>query len=139
MQAKKELDEYLENTLANKLFKSNVPIACKNEPCIVGIDEAGRGPVLGPMTYGLAYYPKSKEEVLAKMKFADSKALTEATRESLFESIQTKREGFEHIGYLIKIISPNMISNSMLRRLVVYAIGLIISFQTEKLTNSSSK
>lgn len=116
MQAKKELDEYLNNSLVNKLVESKVPDACKRVPCILGIDEAGRGPVLGPMSYAIAYYPQKSEDILAKMKFADSKALTEATREKLFEAMQVDGAGFQDIGYMIKIISPNMISNSMLRR-----------------------
>lgn len=116
MQAKKELLEYLNDSLINKHVESKVPQACKQSPCILGIDEAGRGPVLGPMTYAIAYYPQKSEEVLNTMKFADSKTLTESTREDLFESIQTSSGGFLNLGYMVKIISPNMISNSMLRR-----------------------
>lgn len=119
MQAKKELDEYLSDSLKNKIFSSNIPRACKNVPCILGIDEAGRGPVLGPMVYAVAYYPRSREDTLKKMKFADSKELTEANREKLFEALQVEQNGFQDLAYTIKIISPNMISNSMLRRLVV--------------------
>lgn len=119
MQAKKEIEEYLTETLINKLFSSKIPDACKNGSCIIGIDEAGRGPVLGPMVYAIAYYPKRCEGVLSKMKFADSKQLSEGTREMLFESLQTAEGGFADLGYTVKIIAPNMISNSMLRRLVV--------------------
>jgi ribonuclease H2 subunit A len=116
MQAKKQLDEYLNDSLINKLFSSNIPDACKKGPCILGIDEAGRGPVLGPMVYAVAYYPRASEEVLKGMKFNDSKELTETNREKLFEAIQVERDGFQDLGYVIKIVSPNMISNSMLRR-----------------------
>lgn len=116
MQAKKELEEFLQTTLANKIIESAVPDICTREPCILGIDEAGRGPVLGPMVYAIAYYPRSKENILAKLKFADSKELTEANREKLFESLQDPDSGYKELGYISKVISPNMISNSMLRR-----------------------
>lgn len=118
MQAQKELEEYLGDSLKNKLFSSSVPPICKSESCVLGIDEAGRGPVLGPMVYAVAYYPQRLEPVLAKMKFADSKQLTEEVRERLFESLQGPQEGFKNLGYSIKILSPNMISNCMLRRYV---------------------
>merc|ERR1712037_539846 len=36
------------NTENFKLF-SEVPEVCRSSPCVLGIDEAGRGPVLGPM------------------------------------------------------------------------------------------
>lgn len=116
MQAKKELDEFLQTNLANKIIESTVPSICTKESCILGIDEAGRGPVLGPMVYAIAYYPRSEEAVLSTLKFADSKELTEASREKLFESLQTSENGFRDLGYISKVISPNMISNSMLRR-----------------------
>lgn len=59
-----------------------------SEPCIMGIDEAGRGPVLGPMVYGCLYCSASYQETLATLKFADSKTLKEEKREELFESLK---------------------------------------------------
>lgn len=54
----------------------------------MGIDEAGRGPVLGPMVYGCAFWPAQPEnyskEMKAKFKFADSKQLTEQQRDKIF-------------------------------------------------------
>jgi ribonuclease H2 subunit A len=39
-------------------------------PYILGVDEAGRGPVLGPLVYGVAYCPATYEEKLDDMGFA---------------------------------------------------------------------
>ena len=39
-------------------------------PYILGVDEAGRGPVLGPLVYGVAYCPASYTEQLDELGFA---------------------------------------------------------------------
>jgi ribonuclease H2 subunit A len=39
-------------------------------PYIVGVDEAGRGPVLGPLVYGVAYCPASYKEDMEELGFA---------------------------------------------------------------------
>lgn len=44
-------------------------------PYILGVDEAGRGPVLGPMVYGVAYCPASYQEDLESLGFAGDLAL----------------------------------------------------------------
>ena len=44
--------------------------AADKEPCILGVDEAGRGPVLGCMVYAVAYVPISLKKDLAKVEFA---------------------------------------------------------------------
>ena len=46
------------------------PIPTEEGPYILGVDEAGRGPVLGPLVYGVAYCPVSYREKLEDLGFA---------------------------------------------------------------------
>lgn len=48
------------------IFEENICIFGDKE-VILGIDEAGRGPVLGPMVYACLFYPKENEFLLKKM------------------------------------------------------------------------
>ncbi|KAJ3044523.1 hypothetical protein HDV00_001950 [Rhizophlyctis rosea] len=93
---------------------SNVPEECKNrvEVCL-GVDEAGRGPVLGPMVYAVSYVPIARKGDLAEVGFADSKALKEDERDSLFNAL---REKGDFIGWAVHTCSPQDISECMLRR-----------------------
>lgn len=45
----------------------NFPELIKNVPCILGIDEAGRGPVLGPLVYSIFICPLEHEGVLKEL------------------------------------------------------------------------
>ena len=44
-------------------------------PYMLGVDEAGRGPALGPMVYGVAYCPVAYKEQLEELGFAGGRAL----------------------------------------------------------------
>jgi ribonuclease H2 subunit A len=46
------------------------------EPLVLGIDEAGRGCILGPLVYGLCAWPASMDAQAEAMGFKDSKKLT---------------------------------------------------------------
>ena len=100
------------NTHNFKLF-SNIPDVCKSEPCVLGIDEAGRGPVLGPMVYGIAFCPVSKNGDLKALGVDDSKVLSEEQREKL---LQIVLDNNEYIGWAVDILSPCFISTSMNKR-----------------------
>jgi len=94
------------------------------KPVVIGIDEAGRGPVLGPMVYGLAY---SLKDFLSKLQktygFADSKQLTDDKRQQLFQMIEDadQHELNKHIGWATTTMTAKDISLGMLRS--VHGIG----------------
>ena len=79
----------------------------------MGVDEAGRGPVLGPMVYGIAYAPLSRKQLLVDLGCADSKSLTEEKRDVIFDKIC---DNSDKMGWAIDSISPNFIANCMYRR-----------------------
>uniref|UniRef100_A0A0N5A533 Ribonuclease n=1 Tax=Parastrongyloides trichosuri TaxID=131310 RepID=A0A0N5A533_PARTI len=84
------------------------------EPCILGVDEAGRGPVLGPMVYGLGVTPMCKKERLTELEVDDSKALTESKREKIFNIMNSDRDVKQYFTYRLHVISPRMISCRMM-------------------------
>ncbi|KAJ3056947.1 Ribonuclease H2 subunit A [Rhizophlyctis rosea] len=93
---------------------SEVPAECRNrEEVCLGVDEAGRGPVLGPMVYAISYVPVARKSDLAEVGFADSKALKEEDRDRLFDALLEKGD---FIGWAVHTCSPQDISECMLRR-----------------------
>lgn len=83
-----------------------------SNPCLMGIDEAGRGPVLGPMVYGCLYCPCSYQQTLATLNFADSKTLKEEKREELFEDLKVN----DSVGWAVDVIDPRELSAKMLNK-----------------------
>lgn len=55
---------------------------------ILGLDEAGRGSVLGPLVIGATMIESNQQEALAELGVTDSKMLTRTQREDLFPQIQ---------------------------------------------------
>ncbi|XP_069623337.1 ribonuclease H2 subunit A [Ranitomeya imitator] len=108
-----DLEKYERDNSRSCVLASPVPDQCRQEPCCLGIDEAGRGPVLGPMVYGICYCPVSRKKDLEDLKVADSKTLSEAERERLFKKLDGAPD---FIGWTLHILSPNVISTSMQQR-----------------------
>lgn len=69
---------------------------------IAGIDEAGRGPLAGPVCVAMVIMPLNKEDIIEKVN--DSKKLSEKVREQLFDQIINKA-----IAYQIEMIDKDTI------------------------------
>lgn len=67
---------------------------------ICGIDEAGRGPLAGPVAAGAVILPKDCEILFLN----DSKKLSEKKREALFEEIKEKA-----VAWSVGIVGPDVI------------------------------
>jgi ribonuclease H2 subunit A len=100
------------NPFPSAIVCSPVPGACKLSSCVLGIDEAGRGPFLGPLVYSCAYWPEDDDARLSRLGFDDSKAITDAKRRALFSALKATGE----IGYVTISIPPEALSFQMLRR-----------------------
>jgi ribonuclease H len=93
------------------LLLSDVPASCLQDGVVVGIDEAGRGSVLGPMIYGVAYWHPSQTATIPS-DFADSKQLTDEIRTKLFAKLLHETPT---LGFGIRIIHAHEISRNMTR------------------------
>lgn len=82
--------------LENKYEK----IAWQNQKLVMGIDEAGRGPLCGPLVVGACVLPCGYQNDLIN----DSKKLTAKKRDELFEVIKEDAEWFS-----VEIVDPKVI------------------------------
>ncbi|TIB69214.1 hypothetical protein E3P77_00689 [Wallemia ichthyophaga] len=94
-------------------YHSNVPDILLDSKVIMGVDEAGRGPVLGPLVYGIAYCSVDYEDTLKEAGFADSKALTAQSRQSLLHKLISLSD---QLSWSVRVMAPQDISAGMLKK-----------------------
>lgn len=108
--------EAAEGPLSGPFFgpKSEFLPSVTGEPIVVGVDEAGRGPVIGPMVYAAQYCSKTyyddAEEGIKKCGFADSKKLTDDRRKELLIDINSN----DQLGYIMTYMTARDISSDMM-------------------------
>ncbi|KAL9586599.1 MAG: hypothetical protein Q9212_000794 [Teloschistes hypoglaucus] len=112
--------------------------------CVLGVDEAGRGPVLGinplyqetvyqadnapagPMVYGVFYLPMEQHKSLLAEKhhFDDSKVLTPQVRSNLMQALCTSGTDLhESCGWATRVMSARDISSAMLKPAGTYNLN----------------
>lgn len=96
------------------LVLSDIPAALKNRstPTILGIDEAGRGPVLGPMIYGCVFWAASDNTNMSKLGFNDSKLLSAKSRKKHFDTMMNDTPT---LGLAVRVLHATEISRNMFR------------------------
>jgi len=90
---------------------------------VLGVDEAGRGPLAGPVAVGVVMAPEDFDILTAFPGLNDSKKLSEKKREALFEELLV-RERAGDIRFCVKSVSASIIDKSGITKAVhssVYA------------------
>ena len=68
--------------------------------CVIGVDEAGRGPLAGPLSIGVVSVPEDVDLLALFPTLNDSKQLTEKKREKIFEELELIKDE-QGIRYLV--------------------------------------
>lgn len=108
---------------ASSTYHSQIPKNISSNPTervVLGVDEAGRGPVMGPMVYGIAYALESYLDSLKKnYGFADSKTLKDDKRQELFRIIENPEDPLNaNVGWATTTMTAKDISSGMLQNIL---------------------
>lgn len=93
-----------------------------NESVIAGVDEAGRGPIIGPMVYAIAFCPVSYIDTLKTKGYNDSKVLKADVRHEMFKDLVTTNLAQE-IGWGTTTMSALDITAGMFNRANPYNLN----------------
>ena len=88
---------------------------------IIGIDEAGRGPLAGPVAVGVVCVPRGFKFSSIKAVVKDSKQLSESKREEVFKEVRAlQKEG--KLRYVVSMVSAGVIDRIGITKAVALAI-----------------
>jgi ribonuclease HII len=87
---------------------------------IVGVDEAGRGPLAGPVAVGVAVVPKSFDWQ-ALVGVTDSKQLSAKKRAAIFETAKTLKKA-KQLDYTVSLVSAAVIDKIGITKAISLAL-----------------
>ena len=85
----------------------------KNHMRVCGVDEAGRGSMLGPLVIAGITINRSKINLLKKQGIRDSKKLSPATRERLYKKIISIVDDYYVVKIPPRVIDKSVLSHSL--------------------------
>lgn len=88
---------------------------------VVGVDEAGRGPLAGPVAVGVVMVPQNFNIKKVFPGVADSKKLTEKKREEIYTLLQQAQKN-ETLRYVVVFASAQMIDRDGITKAVRDAV-----------------
>lgn len=86
---------------------------------LLGVDEAGRGPLAGPVAVGIVIAPRGFDIAKAFPGVADSKKLSEGKREEIFKILKNQ----DKVRWCVRYASHESIDRVGMTRVVRAAIG----------------
>lgn len=96
----------------------------KNMEFQLGIDEAGRDAVIGPMVFSAVWIPVRYLNILNEFFWGDAKKLKEDTRFFLYEALEMLNN--KVFFFISDIVTPEFISNRMLSECNKMNLNMIV-------------
>ena len=103
---------------------------------VLGIDDAGRGPLIGPMALAGCLIPKSLEKEFKELGVRDSKTLTPKRREFLAEIIREKAIAYHVVLAFPKKIDEGIKNGTNLNKIEAMEAAEIINKLTESINEN---
>ncbi len=90
---------------------------------MIGVDEAGRGPLAGPVAVGIVMVPARFNIRKAFPGVADSKKLTAAKREAIYTLLEQKAKESDQVRYMVVFASAKLIDEKGISYAVRQAVA----------------
>ena len=106
---------------------------------VAGVDEAGRGPLAGPVVAAAAVLPRDVSTGLpSHIRLDDSKKMTEEQREQAFEALESAAGDYGSTGvaFAVCVVSPKVVDEVNILEATMQAMDRAVQELSEKLYGS---